>query len=185
MNGRTSHKGLLYIKKILSRCEFVLLVLSCISVFIMVIIMTYGVIGRQFFNSSVLWATEASTFLMVYLTFLSMPWILQIGGHVKIDIFVASLSRKKLKFLNILVYTLCTIAMAIFFWYSLNITIDSFQRGTVLLDSVSWPEYLLMLPIPVGSFFLTVRFILFLLEIFYEFDKDKEKLNKEVEIPKK
>ncbi|WP_134702969.1 TRAP transporter small permease [Ammoniphilus sp. YIM 78166] len=173
---RLFHKALHSMNRILTFCEWFLLVFACVSLFLIVFVVFYGVIGRELLSLPVLWTNDAAAYLMVYLTFFSIPWILQAGGHVKIDILISSLNKGKIKYLNLMIYTICTMVMAIFFWYSLNITIDSFQRGTVKLDSIPWPEYLLMVPIPIGSFLLCVRFFFYLIEILSRMDNDIQKL---------
>lgn len=153
--------------KLLNRyCEKVLLFLSGLSLIIMTAIILYSIVGR-IFSLPVLWTNEVASFLIIYVTFLSAPWILQQNGHVQVDIIISKLNEKNTYMNRMLISVIGGFISIILFWYSLHFTFDSFQKGKDLFSmGIQWPEYILYLPIPLGTFFLTIRFILNFVESF-------------------
>ena len=55
---------------------------------------------RYFFNSPLLWGTEVTEILLLYITFLGMAWVFREDGHVVIDVFTSKAIGRKKKILN-------------------------------------------------------------------------------------
>ncbi len=144
---------------ILTKIEGSFTVVAAALLFIMIAAVSYDVIGRQFFNSSGAWAVELSEYIMIYLTFLLAPWVLRQGGHVRVDVLVNLLGPRMQFLLGLITGLAAAIACLILFWFSLEVTLDSFQRGVVLRRVLQVPQYVLLAVIPLGSLFLFLRFV--------------------------
>lgn len=163
------------ILKLINRyCEKILLFLAGVSLIIMTATILYSIVGR-IFSFPVLWTNEVASFLIIYLTFLAAPWILQQNGHVQVDLIVAKLNEKNTYINRMLISVIGGFISFIFFWYSITFTVDAFQKGRDLFSmGIQWPEYILYVPIPLGMFFLTIRFILNFVESIFDLTRLKK-----------
>ncbi|WP_158599082.1 TRAP transporter small permease [Planococcus salinus] len=146
--------------KFFSKIENLFLYIAGISILSILIAICYGVFAREVFNSPVLWTNDLAGYLLVYAVFFASPWILKNNGHVKVDLILGNLQGRVLKYVNLLITFGSSIVTFIFFWFSLKVTLSSYNRGVVLLDNIPWPEYLLLLPLALGSLLLTIRFLI-------------------------
>ncbi|WP_158591736.1 TRAP transporter small permease [Oceanobacillus halophilus] len=166
--------------RIITFTEKIMLIIAATCIFLMLLSIVYGVFSREVLNAPVIWTNDFAGYLMVYSVFLAAPWILKHDGHVKVDLILGILKGKVLKFMNCVIFAVSAIASFIFFWYSLKVTLSSYSRGVVLLDNIPWPEYLLLLPLAIGTFFLTIRFLLLLIKELLTF---KTTANIDIDVP--
>lgn len=162
--------------KIVESAERILVIFAVISLAAMFVSIIAGIVWREFLNKPILWTTDLSSYLLVYVVFLSAPWILKHGGHVQIDIITSKLKGKTLHLNVLIVSFLLSIIFIIFFYFSLETTLTLYEKGTVKLENVPWPKYLLVAPIPVGSFFIFTRLVLNVIQSFRQL-KQKPGLN--------
>lgn len=142
----------------LSRIENIFIVFSSVLLFVMVFIITLSVIGRFFFNSPFAWSVEFSEYIMLYVTMFSVSWILRQSAHVKLEILIDKVTEKTRKLLNLVTNVLGLVACAILTWFASIVTFDYYQRGLIMYKLVHMPEYIVLLPIAIGSLLLTLRF---------------------------
>lgn len=151
--------------RIIEWIEYALLFIAGVSLVLMLAAVFYGILARAIFGSGVLWTNDFASYLMVYVVFMSAPWVLKEKGHVTIDLLVARFGDKAYKASIIFISIISIIACLLYFMFSFKITYGYFLNGTVMLENVPWPKFLLYLPITVGSLFLIVRFGLMSLEV--------------------
>ncbi|WHZ00872.1 TRAP transporter small permease [Neobacillus sp. YX16] len=151
------------IDKVLSFLENVLLVIALVYLVLVFLSVLYGVISREFFQTSALWTNDFSGYVMLYCVFLSAPWVLRKNAHVHVDIFTSNLIGRAKRINTIIIAAVSIISMIILFWFSLQSTIDYLLRGTVMLANVPWPKFALVAPIPVGFLFLILRYLFILI----------------------
>jgi C4-dicarboxylate transporter, DctQ subunit len=100
---------------------------------------------------------------LLYLTMLAAPWLLREKGHVHIELVTAALSPRNRFRLTRVVYALCVLTSAVIFWFSLEVTIDHFQRQVIDVRSFDMPRWLLTASIPLSFGLMTIEFARFLL----------------------
>jgi len=86
------------LKKIISFIASLNTLLGKITSYCLVVIMlilSYEVIARYFFNSPTIWAHELSGFFFAFYLALSGPWVLLRKEHVAVDIIYTKYSEKK------------------------------------------------------------------------------------------
>jgi TRAP-type C4-dicarboxylate transport system permease small subunit len=106
---------------------------------------------RYFFNSPLLWGTEVTEILLLYITFLGMAWVFREDGHVVIDVFTSQIAGKKKKILNGVSYFLVGIVAAVLVYYGFYTVYDHFRRGVFNPTVIETPIWLIIIVIPVGS----------------------------------
>lgn len=144
--------------RVLSQIEVVSMGVAAVLLFVMIFTMCFSVIGRYFLGIPAAWTVELSEYIMVFLTFLSVSWVLRHDGHVSLDIVLNAVGPKTRLLFNRITVIITFITCALFFWFSLKATIDHFQRDVISYNILNVPKYLVLLPIPVGSLFLTLRY---------------------------
>jgi len=106
---------------------------------------------RYFFNSPLLWGTEVTEILLLYITFLGMAWVFREDGHVVIDVFTSQITGRKKKILNGISYFLVGIVAAVLVYYGFYTVYDHFRRGVFNPTVIETPIWLIIVVIPVGS----------------------------------
>lgn len=162
---------------ILSKIEHSFTIIASVLLFVMIFMVSYSVIGRSFFSLSGAWAVELSEYIMLYLTFLLAPWILKESGHVRITIFLDLLSLRAHSILNVVTTVAAAIVWLVLCWFSIEVTISSYQRGVVLTKILQVPEYILLTVIPLGSLFLFLRTIYQLLKRFVYTGREEDQIH--------
>jgi C4-dicarboxylate transporter DctQ subunit len=106
---------------------------------------------RYFFNSPLLWGTEVTEILLLYITFLGMAWVFREDGHVVIDIFTSKATGRKKKILNGISYFVVGIVSAVLVYYGFYTTYDHYSRGVFNPTVIETPIALIIIVIPIGS----------------------------------
>ncbi len=163
---RSWRKAVRRYDSILAKVELFFAVVAGILLFTMIAMVSYDVIGRQFFSSSAPWALELSEYIMLYLTFLLAPWVLRQDGHVRVDLLANRLGLRTQFFFSVITGLAAAIACLVLFWFSLEVVIESYQRGVMLRKVLNVPQYVLLAVIPLGSLFLFLRFVCQILQEF-------------------
>jgi C4-dicarboxylate transporter DctQ subunit len=115
---------------------------------------------RYFFNSPLLWGTEVTEILLLYITFLGMAWVFREDGHVVIDVFTNKAIGRKKKVLNGISYFLVGIVSAVLVYYGFYAAYDHYKRGVFNPTVIETPIWLIILVIPVGSVPLLLEILL-------------------------
>lgn len=181
MESKQSHQSdnnklICKIDRVLTKIEVGLMAIAGVSLIAMLLSISYGVFSREFLTKSALWTNDFAGYLMVYLVFLAAPWLLTQGAHVTVDLFVEKLSGLPRKLNFVFVYLVSAISSFLLFWFGLDETIKNYQKGTVMIENVQWPQYILLAPIALGSLFLFIRFILEIVLILSGVEKEKPEI---------
>jgi len=84
--------------------------ISAAIVYAMMAIVIYGIVRRYVLNSPVSWVAEITEFMVVALTYLTLAYIQDRKGHVRIEFLVIRLSKKTQLLLGIIT-SLCALAI--------------------------------------------------------------------------
>ncbi len=106
------------------------------------------------------WIVEVTEYVMYGGTFLAAPWVLRIGGHVRVEILLESVSRPVARILDRIADIGGLAASAIIAFYGATSVVDAYQAGMVQFKSLVVSEWILLLPIPIGAVLLCVEFLL-------------------------
>jgi TRAP-type C4-dicarboxylate transport system permease small subunit len=127
----TSPAPVAAVKRVLSWCNHVIVVLSAIAMIAACAILSYSVLGRALFQSPNYWQDEAAVFLLVGTTFMSSAWVQQQRGHIGIEAFVGLLSplanRIRLWLVDVASLAFCSF----FAWKSWTLAYEAWDDGQV------------------------------------------------------
>lgn len=114
---------------------------------------------RYLLNSPTAWVVTLTEYSMLYLLFLSTALVLQRERHVRMDLLLNSLRPRVRRILNTITSLVGAVVCAILFWYSLQLTMEAYQAKFFLETAIITPKWLVLMPMPLGSFFLTIQFL--------------------------
>ncbi|TAK84107.1 MAG: TRAP transporter small permease [Betaproteobacteria bacterium] len=97
---------------------------------------------------------EIATYAMIVATFVALPYTLMTGGHIRVMVGIESLPRPAQRLAQVACYLVALAFVAIFFYYFLEMTRDSFARG-------ARSQGLLAAPIWVPQSIVTAGILLF------------------------
>jgi C4-dicarboxylate transporter DctQ subunit len=100
---------------------------------------------------------------LLYVTMLGAPWLVREKGHVYIELVTAAVSPRTRFWLTRVVYALCVLTCAVIFWFSLEVTIDHYQRHVIDVRSFDMPRWLLTASIPLSFGLMIIEFGRFLI----------------------
>ncbi len=133
------------------------------------------VIMRYFLNRPLMWVTETTECLLLYITFLGTAWLLREEGHVRVDILLSRLRPKIVNFLGIITSVMGSFIAFALTWYGASVTVDKFLRGVYTPSIMEIPVALIIVIIPIGSFMLFIQFIIRTVNFVLLFTKKKER----------
>jgi len=127
-----------------------------IIIFIM-LVMSAHVLMRYFLLMPIKWAVEITEYTMVWITFLGAAWVLKDGGHIRIDIILNRLEPRQQAVLNTVTSFIMAAICLFLTVYGSIVTYDSLVRGAARTYLYATPLWILLICIPIGSFFLFIQ----------------------------
>jgi C4-dicarboxylate transporter, DctQ subunit len=133
--------------------------LAGILVILLMLITCFQVVMRYIFHAPFGWVVEICEYMLLYITFLGTAWLLRENGHVGVDIVLNFLHPQLRKILILVTSGICALACPFLVLYGMMITWDYFERGTLVMQTINTPKWILMAVIPMGGFMLTIQFL--------------------------
>ncbi|MGE0151545.1 MAG: TRAP transporter small permease [Reyranellaceae bacterium] len=122
--------------------------------------MCLDVVIRWLWTGSLSWVTELTEYVIYGGTFLAAPWVLRQGGHVRVDILLLHLPPRRAIALERLLDTVGIALSLLLAWYGAIAVRDAWRDNMIQFKTWNTPEWLLLLPIPIGCALLAVEFAL-------------------------
>jgi len=111
--------------------------IGSILILVAMLLTVADVIGRRFLNHPVPGSYEISSMILVIVVFSTVTYCQLLKGHVSIDILVSRLDQKKQDIINIFVYIIFLVVIAILTWRLYIFAVETFHKnevsGTILL----------------------------------------------------
>lgn len=106
-------------------------------IFPMVLVVIYEVVMRYVFNSPTSWGFEATTFIYGLHYMLGFGYALLHNSHVKVDVFVSLLSRRKKNVISLI----CTLIMFLPVFALLSYGCITFAWDSIICLEKSWTSW--------------------------------------------
>lgn len=124
----------------------------------MVVVVSGDIILRNVTRSGFPWANEVSEYALYIITLLTAPWLLRKGQHVRIDLVLTMVPSRVAWLMealsDIIGFVVCLIMMR----YGVKMVIDSAMLGSLTIKNLVFPEWWLLVPLPVVFALLAVEF---------------------------
>ena len=153
---------MIVIEKILDRLGWILLIMGGILMVLMMLQITLSVLGRYLISQPIPGTLEVvSTYYMVGAVFFPLAYVQRNRGHIVVELFTQSLSRRALAGLEGVVYILSSIYTGMIAWRGFISAYKSYDFGevwtTAYFDLITWPTYWF---VPLGFALMTAYLLL-------------------------
>lgn len=153
-------KGILMpLAGLLEMIELICAWIAALLIIYVMLTIAGDVVGRYFLNSPIGWAIEFAEYALMAIPFLSMAWLVRVGGHVSIDLVLNALHRRMRYILGIVVNLLATATCGLAAYFAILTTLSQYEREVMTIGIYPIEKYLL---ISVVAFGLVLTFIEFL-----------------------
>jgi TRAP-type C4-dicarboxylate transport system permease small subunit len=132
--------------------------LSGVFLIMVMLIITIAVVCRYFLHHPLGWSIEVSQYLLVFLSYLSIAWVLRREGHVKIDIFLFMFSRKTQGLINTLTSACSILVSLIITIFAVKVTWDLYRADYFEPTILMVPKFIFIAVIALGFLMLTIQF---------------------------
>lgn len=137
------------------------------------------IVCRRFGIASMPWLVEVLEYVMYGGTFLAAPWVLRQGEHVRVDLVLSSIPKGAAIRLEQLVDALGFMVSITMSYYGVALLVDAYRANFIQYKNLAVPEWILVLPLPVGCAMLAIEFMLRFLRV----RPDVEKTVIPIEVP--
>jgi TRAP-type C4-dicarboxylate transport system permease small subunit len=137
----------------------ILIIIACILLAVMTLSIGFNVIFRYFKWFSFPWVVEVTPWMLLYVVFLGASWVLKEDGHVKLEIVSDLLKPKTNAAMSFGTSIVGAFVCLILCWYGAEVTLENLQKGTFNPAAIRFPNFAILMAIPIGSFFLFIEFL--------------------------
>jgi TRAP-type transport system small permease protein len=127
--------------------------------FAMMLMICADVALRAMRMTGVPWASEMSEYILYGSTFLAAPWLLRQGRHVRLDLVLRglppTLGWRAEWLVDIIGVTIC----ATLTWAGWRILWASKENGNIVIKTIAFTEWWLLIPIPLTFLLLSIEFV--------------------------
>lgn len=128
-----------------------------------ILLVVADVVARNMGLKAMTWAISASEYSLLYITFLAMPWLVRIKGHVFVVFLRALFPPAVQRLLEKLVYLIC-IALCLYLgWVAWASMITALEKGSFESRTFDMPKWAIFLPICLGFGLSALEWLRFLI----------------------
>ena len=115
------------------------------------------VTARYVFNIPVSWVHETTEYSLLFMTMLAATWVLKGERHVRMEVVFNRFSLRTRFMLNTVTSIIMAIVFMIAIWYGTIATVIFYQTDRYTGILVELPLWVIMLVVPICSFFLSIQ----------------------------
>lgn len=130
-----------------------------IIILAVVLLVTFDILWRNLGSGNFPWIVEVTEYSLPLTTFLAAPWLLFRNEHVRLDTLVSALPRRASRACEIVADLLGIAIAATMFWYGVKVILDSAQLGSMVIKTLVFPEWWLLVPGPACFLLLMLEFM--------------------------
>ena len=146
--------------RVVDRCVYVLAVIAGIILGALLLAVCFATLSRYLFNKPFAGLIDLSGYSLVFIVFLGAPWLMSKRGHVRVDLFMDMVSPRAQKYWDAGTSFAVVIIALVMAYVGFLLTSSYLVNGRVMQDVLDTPQWILLLPIPVGAFFLALQALL-------------------------
>jgi TRAP-type C4-dicarboxylate transport system permease small subunit len=167
------------LSRVAERGENILAATAMLVLSLIILSVCLEIVMRYFLNRPLVWVVELTEYGLLYVSFLGAAWLLRKGGHVQVDIMIDLLDdrwRKRCAICSSAIGLGVSLLLTVF---GAVATYDHLVRGVYKPTVLEFPTGVVLAAVPLGSLFLTVRFLILLLDQLILPEQDRPGDNKE------
>jgi TRAP-type C4-dicarboxylate transport system permease small subunit len=124
----------------------------------MALAVTFDVLARNLGWGNTGWVVELTEYSLPVATLLVAPWLLHRNEHVRLDVLLTLIPKKISLLLERSADVLGILICAVFVWFSVVLIFDSARLGSMVVKTLSIPEWWQYALIPLSFSLLAVEF---------------------------
>lgn len=117
------------------------------------------VLARQFFGLSYPLILDFAESSLLVMTFLPAAWVLRQDSHVRIDVFISGLARRRRHFLDAAISLVCAVVMLVVTVVGVNETWKDISLDRIFGGSMVYMRWWMSIFIPIGAGLLTAAYL--------------------------
>ena len=125
---------------------------------VMALAVTFDVVARNLGFGNTGWVVELSEYALPVATLLVAPWLLYRNEHVRLDVLLTFLPKKISLWLERSADVLGILICAVFVWFGAKLILDSARLGSMVVKTLSIPEWWQYALVPVSFLLLAIEF---------------------------
>jgi TRAP-type C4-dicarboxylate transport system permease small subunit len=149
-----------WLDKVSAGTNKVFIFIASVMMAALMIIVCVDLTLRYVFNSPLIWGTEVTEILLLYITFLGAAQVFREDSHVVIDILLVLGSSRRKKILGLISCAFVGLVAAILVYYGFSATYNHYSRGVFNPTIIETPIALIIAIIPIGCVPLLFEVIL-------------------------
>jgi TRAP-type C4-dicarboxylate transport system permease small subunit len=122
------------------------------------------IVMRYFLNRPLFWVVELTEYGLLYVSFLGAAWLLRQGGHVQVDIMIDLINDRWRKRCTVFSSAMGLAVSLVLTVFGAIVTYDHLVRGIYKPTVLEFPTGVVLLVVPLGSFFLSARFLILMID---------------------
>lgn len=139
----------------IERVSTALSVLAGLATLAIVLLMSFDVLMRYFFNSPQIFVDELASFLQVFVVFGGLAYTFMQRGHVRVDLLTSHVGPTVRAWLRVVTLTLGVLVLIVFIWVTTQSAMTAYRYGRVSVV-MHYPLWVPMLFIPAGMVLMAV-----------------------------
>lgn len=147
------------LNRLYGRLLYALALLACLLLLGLAVAICVDVFLRYVNRSGLTWANEISEYTLHVITFLVAPYLLRQGQHIRVDLLLAVLPSRIAWQIECIGDVSGFAISAILFWIGSIAVKESFLEHSLVIKSLSVPDWWLLTPVPVCMFLLGIEFL--------------------------
>lgn len=136
-----------------------LAIIAALTLLAMVLIVTGDIVLRNTLNKGFVWANEVSEYALYMITVLTAPWLLRRGQHVRLDLVLTAVPKRVAIVMEAIGDILGFVVCLAMIRYATLMTLDAWRSGSITIKNLVFPEWWLLIPLPICFVLLAVEFI--------------------------
>lgn len=124
---------------------------------VVMLLVGVDVIARNLGGPSLPWIVEVTEYALPLATFLAAPWLMYRNEHIRLDLLGNVLGGATVRRLDRAAAGIGAVVSAIVAWYGLAALLDSRAAGSMVIKSLVFPEWWLLLPVPLCFGLLSIE----------------------------
>jgi TRAP-type C4-dicarboxylate transport system permease small subunit len=124
----------------------------------MALAVTFDVVARNLGWGNTGWVVELTEYSLPVATLLVAPYLLHRNEHVRLDVLLIALPRRAALLVERCADVAGMMICAVFVWYSISLIFDSARMGSMVVKTLSIPEWWQYALIPLSFILLAIEF---------------------------
>ena len=125
---------------------------------VMALAVTLDVVARNLGWGNTGWVVELSEYALPVATLLVAPWLLYRNEHVRLDVLLVLLPKRISLWMERGANVFGILICAVFVWYGTKLIFDSARLGSMMVKTLSIPEWWQYALVPVCFLLLAIEF---------------------------